>query len=539
MLDIKRLDHFGLVAGIIKDLNLIELIDNHFENNDQENITTGEAIAGMIINGLGFTQLPMTLTPKFFETKPMDILFRDGVEACHFNRFKLGRSLDDVHNYGIEALFSEISINICKKEGIKMNYSHLDTSSFSLTGEHLPDSDEHEIRITHGHSKDHRPDLKQAVLELVVTQDGGVPFICKCHDGNASDNTIFKDRVSSLIEQIETGDQPTCVVMDSKGYTKKNAENLKKIDFITRVPQNFTLVGEMINQALRFNDQWHDINDDYRCQSFELGFLGFDQRWIVVWSKGALERAVSSLTRKAEKEKKSILKNLKSLQKTSFDSEQDALKALRKIEEKWKFHTVQTAECEQKLKYATSGRPTPQTSIKKIEFYIKVEITEDKEFILKQQQKDACFVLATTVNPEKVNDEEVFSHYKKQSNVEMGFRFLKDPLFFTSSLFLKKPSRIAGLLMVMTLSLMVYNIAQRKLRKELEKQSETIPNQIGKPIRNPTLRWIFQVFEGINFVKIKSKENVKYMVDGIKALHQKIIRLFGKTTCNIYQVSLA
>ena len=168
-----------------------------------------------------------------------------------------------------------------------------------------------------------------------------------------------------------------------------------------------------------------------------------------------------------------------------------------------------------------------------------MEITEDKEFILKQQQKDACFVLATTVNPEKVNDEEVFSHYKKQSNVEMGFRFLKDPLFFTSSLFLKKPSRIAGLLMVMTLSLMVYNIAQRKLRKELEKQSETIPNQIGKPIRNPTLRWIFQVFEGINFVKIKSKENVKYMVDGIKALHQKIIRLFGKTTCNIYQVSLA
>ena len=89
MLDIKRLDHFGLVAGTIKDLNLIEVIDNHFENNDQENITTGEAIAGMIINGLGFTQLPMTLTPNFFETKPVDILFRNGVEASHFNRFKL------------------------------------------------------------------------------------------------------------------------------------------------------------------------------------------------------------------------------------------------------------------------------------------------------------------------------------------------------------------------------------------------------------------------------------------------------------------
>jgi len=68
------------------------------------------------------------------------------------------------------------------------------------------------------------------------------------------------------------------------------------------VPNNFALVGKIINQALRFNDQWHDINDNYRCQSFELGFLNFAQRWIVVWSKGALERAVSSLARKAELE---------------------------------------------------------------------------------------------------------------------------------------------------------------------------------------------------------------------------------------------
>ena len=111
MLDIKRLDHLGLVAGTIKDLKLVELIDSHFEQNDKENISTGEAIAGMIINGLGFTQRPMTLTPQFFENKPLDILFRDGVSASHFNRFKLGRSLDDVHQYGIEALFSKIALH--------------------------------------------------------------------------------------------------------------------------------------------------------------------------------------------------------------------------------------------------------------------------------------------------------------------------------------------------------------------------------------------------------------------------------------------
>jgi transposase len=513
------------------------LTDSHFENDEQENISTGEAIAGMIIDGLGFTRLPMTLTPKFFENKPLDILFREGMQASCFNRFKLGRALDEVHRYGIDALFSKIAFHVCQKEGIKMDCSHLDTSSFSLAGEHLPDSDENEIRITHGYSKDHRPDLKQAVLELVVTQDGAIPFICQCHDGNASDNTVFKERVAGFVDQIKKGGQPTCVVMDSKGYTKKNAPYLMQMPFVTRVPANFALEGTVIDQALRFNDQWHDINDDHCCQSFEFGYLEFDRRWVVIWSKGAFERAVSNLAKKTGKEKKRIKKELNALQNQAFDSEQDAFDTFQKIEEKWKFHKVETVEYEQKIKYAKPGRPTPQTPIKKIDFHIKIDFTENEEYILEQRQRGACFVLATTVDPEKVSDEEVLFHYKKQAGVEQGFRFMKDPLFFTSSLFVTKPSGIAGLPMVMTLSLMVYNIAQRRMRNELEKQQETIPNQIGKAIKNLTLRWVFQIFEGIHFVKRRVNNKLECIICGVNALHKKIIRLFGETTCHIYQIS--
>ena len=114
---------------------------------------------------------------------------------------------------------------------------------------------------------------------------------------------------------------------------------------------------------------------------------------------------------------------------------------------------------------------------------------------------------------------------------------MKDPLFFTSSLFIKKPSRIAGLLMVMTLSLMIYNIAERRMRNELKSQEETIPNQIGQPTATPTLRWVFQIFEGINYVKTMADNKIEYIVDGLTSLHKKIIRLFGKTVCGIYQIS--
>ena len=72
----------------------------------------------MILNGLGFSDRPMSLTPQFFANKPVALLFRDGVSAEHFNRFKLGRSLDKVFSYGCDTLFSEVALAVCQQEGI-------------------------------------------------------------------------------------------------------------------------------------------------------------------------------------------------------------------------------------------------------------------------------------------------------------------------------------------------------------------------------------------------------------------------------------
>jgi transposase len=160
---VERLDHLGVVSSVIKDLGIVEMIDARLGLHDQEEITAGEAIAGMILNGLGFSDRPLTLTPQFFANKPLDLLFREGVRAEMFNRFKLGRSLDEASSYGCDLLFSELALAVCVQEGLDVRFNHVDTTSFSLTGDYVPDSDEHAIAITHGYSKDHRPDLKQAV----------------------------------------------------------------------------------------------------------------------------------------------------------------------------------------------------------------------------------------------------------------------------------------------------------------------------------------------------------------------------------------
>ena len=130
---IERLDHLGIVAGVIKDLGIIEAIDARIPPNDREAISTGEAVAGMIINGLGFSCRPMTLTPQFFENKPLELLFRQGITSDYFNRFKLGRSLDKVHEYGCDLLFSEVAGSVIEQEGISLRFNCLDTTSFGKT----------------------------------------------------------------------------------------------------------------------------------------------------------------------------------------------------------------------------------------------------------------------------------------------------------------------------------------------------------------------------------------------------------------------
>ena len=332
---VERLDHLGVVASVIKDLGLIEMIDARMLPHNQEEITTGEAIAGMIVNGLGFANRPLSLTPQFFANKPLDLLFRPGVCADMFNRFKLGRSLDDVYRYGCDLLFSELALAVCTHEGIEQRFTHLDTTSFSLTGEYMPDSDEHAITITHGYSKDHRPDLKQVVLELMVSQDGGVPLLSKSWDGNTSDIEVFQERAQALIETLKNSPSPRYLVADCKLYHEDNAPHLQSLGFITRIPQTLKIVSRVIHQALAM-DTWHRLDEQTSYQCLALCHFGMAQRWLVVQSQAAAWRAEATLNNAQQREHEAIAQQLFHLQAKRFETPQLAQEALAALSKKWK-----------------------------------------------------------------------------------------------------------------------------------------------------------------------------------------------------------
>jgi len=534
-LSISRLDHYGVVAGVIKDLKLIDKIDNILGTHNQSEITPGEAIAGMILNGLGFVDRPLYLTPQFFENKPLEILFRPNVKAEHFNSFKLGRTLDMAHAYGCEALFSDLATSVCRQEKVDCAFGCEDTTSFAVTGECLPDEDIEAITITHGYSKDHRPDLKQVVLEMMTSQDGGIPILMKCWDGNSDDNSVFQYRAKTLIEAWKDVELPRYLIMDSKGYSKKNAVNLESLKFVTRIPETNTPAKVAIKNAL-IQDSWAVCDEGRKYTCLEIEHYQIKQRWIIVFSEAALNRSEKTVEKASIKEKIKIDKALYHLQAERFKTEIEARTTLEKLHKTWKYYQSETVEIVEHKKFSGKGRPAKSTPFE-IQYQIKCSVKKDLEQIKQIVQEKACFIVGSNIPQSELSNIQVLQAYQQQDHVEKGFGFLKSSLCFASAFFLEKPSRIEGLIMVMTLSLLVYTTAQRRLRKALAQVDETIPNQLKQPSKRPTMRWVFQILEGINYVIIKEGQQVRAIVEGLNGLRRKILSFLGDSVAKIYQIT--
>jgi transposase len=174
----KVLDHLGLVAGVFEELEIGDRIDEHIAQDfDEREISVGQAVKALVLNGFGFVQQRLYLTPQFFERVPTERLIGEGVQPEHLNEGVLGRALDDLYEYGVTELFRDLAAHAAEKLGLTSRFAHLDATSFSFHGEY--DSEEGPeggvIRIQQGYSRDHRPDLNQVVLDMGAQAEGRAP----------------------------------------------------------------------------------------------------------------------------------------------------------------------------------------------------------------------------------------------------------------------------------------------------------------------------------------------------------------------------
>ncbi|MDJ0572900.1 MAG: IS1634 family transposase [Pleurocapsa sp. MO_192.B19] len=143
-----------------------------------------------------------------------------------------------------------------------------------------------------------------------------------------------------------------------------------------------------------------------------------------------------------------------------------------------------------------------------------VLIQADNQKITSLKRKAGRFIIATNkLNNESFNSDDILRKYKEQQAPERGFAFLKDPLFFADSVFLKTPQRVETMAMLMGLCLLVYALGQRQIRSALQTAKTGIKNQLGQLTERPTLRWIFQCFQGIHLVVFSGMKRIANLTD--------------------------
>ena len=89
-IQIQNLNHLGIIAGIIDEIGLEEIINQEIGIEEREIVTAGQVVKAIILNGLGFVSKPLYLFPQFFEDKATEHLLGEGIEAKHLNDDKIG-----------------------------------------------------------------------------------------------------------------------------------------------------------------------------------------------------------------------------------------------------------------------------------------------------------------------------------------------------------------------------------------------------------------------------------------------------------------
>jgi transposase len=524
------LDHLGLVAGMFDELGIGDVLDRAMQHNPETRIVTvGNAVKAMVLNGLGFMNQQLDLVPKFFQNKPTPRLIAPGIDAQHLHDDTLGRALDMLYDYGVTELYSLIAATAAQRLGLAPTFAHLDSTSFHVDGHDnsAEEPDDKVIHITRGYSRDHRPDLNQVMLDLIVEHQAGIPLLMKPLSGNSSDVQNFGQIVTEHIKQLQTTSGTTSLVADS---ALSSAENLQKlgetgIKWITRVPATVTEAQDALAHA--DPETMEPLGADYRYHMLASTYGGVAQRWMLCSSAQRRPQAQRSVDKRWRKQSETEAKALQKLCRTAFACAADAEHALATFAHGLQAASLHEGAISARPRYGKRGRPSPDAPPVQVVYHITGALTSSLAAHAALAAPQSCFLLATNeLDERRLSPQELLAGYKGQQQAERGFRFLKDPHFLAASLYLKKPERIMALLMVMTVCLLVYAALEYRIRKVLKDHDATFPNQKGQPVQNPTARWVFQYFVGIHLLRIRGEGA---FVLNLNDQHQQLLRLLGRS----------
>ena len=469
--DIFTHGHLPIAAAYCRSLGLVDIVNNMVPS--QMELKPGLVVQAMVLDTLS-GRTPLYRIKDFIAEQDVQLLLGTAVDPTDFNDTNLARSLDAIFQAGPSKIVSALGVRATQEFALDTNSVSYDTTSTSVWGDYRQceseDFDQGPL-ITHGHSKDNQPQLKQFMTELLCV-DRGVPIFSNTLDGNSSDkssNNKVLSQISALMAKHGLGAGAFVYVADSAMVTEKNLNDMNANLFISRLPATYSECQRAIEEAVSSN-LWVDLGSlaqiptkynrpcaIYKVFETSVTLYKKHYRALVVHSSSHDKRRQKKLEKAVIQSTQSLTEQLSQLSK-QFYCEADAKSAVQRIESlSGKLHTVKatiTTHQVRKPGRPPADRPAPTNT----RYTITCELVLNNEAVEREKQLAGCFVLLTNVpisGDAAMDGEKVLLTYKGQYGVENDFAFLKDPLI-VNDIFLKKPHRIDALGMILVIALMVY-----------------------------------------------------------------------------------
>jgi len=532
--------HLGphpIVAHFLERLNLASIVNQTVGSSRESCLDHGTTLAALVHNVLD-SPAPLYRISQWAEPVAPQALSLTAEQKRSLNDDRVARMLDAIVSERARGLWFRLALRMIKQFKIETQRVHQDTTTVTFHGHYTGSVSE--PRITEGHNKDHRPDLKQFVFGLSVSSDGAVPLTHQVFSGNRSDDTVHRSNLEELRALLDRSD--FVYVADSKLGSSANLQEIVAHGgrFVTVLARTRKEDQTFRDQLRKSGTRWKTIltiankrrqNDPPDVYASCRGMTKTAEDFRLIWIRSSAKALEDQAFRaKHLDQAKHALAELRlRLNRRRLR----AAKAIRlKIREILQHHGMEPflqvrlqRQVHERLKHLKRGRPSADAKVRRekvLLWSLKVDI--DRQRLRQEKRTDGVFPLVTNLpsTPKK----EVLLIYKYQPYVEKRFSQFKTDLE-VAPVYLKKPRRCAGLVHAYFVALAVASLIERSVRQGMRREKiEELPLfPEGRMTSTPTCPRILEAFRDVQWHQFQKGEETICFPIQLTALQKTLLRL--------------
>lgn len=546
-----------IVNRVLERMRLEEHLQAYLPAEDGRTRPSTSKALLILVRNLLLSREPLYGMGEWAARYAPDLLGITAEEVGRLNDDRMGRCLDRLFLADVSNLALAVATQVVREFDVSLDELHNDSTSISFLGAYVRADGRQRflgrptLAIVKGHNKDHRPDLKQLLFILTVTEDGGVPIHFRAADGNTQDVDTHRDTWDLLCQLA--GRPDFLYVADCKLVSTRNLQHIDqhKGRFLSNLPRSRaedTAFRRKLHQGdvswehlFDKTDPCGEVVDRYSvCTEPDITKEGYRLIWYHNTLKAERDAARRSrqiqrtLRRLAELRRKlssprtryrqivKVRKAVAEILKEMGTEEWIALKIIPK--------TTATYHAER------PGRPNHSTRyVRKFTTRFDLEYEVDLARVTDSSCEDGVFPLVTNVP--RLSPEELIKAYKRQSVIEKRFSQLKTD-FAVAPVYLKEVRRIQALLCAYFFALMAEALVERELRRAMQREGiDSLPMYPeGRSCSRPTTTRLIDVFAAVQRHQLVTRRGQpQLMITDLNRLQRRLLRLFGIPAANYGQ----